>query len=94
MASASKRAAGSTGSSNNSKALPLAKVKANLSSVVSNVQNKRTTITILRRGLPVAQIVPVNEQPVSLYGCMRGTVREIGDIVGPTGIEWTVGDEQ
>jgi hypothetical protein len=33
-----------------------------------------------------------NEMP-SLYGSMRGTVVELGDIVGPTGEEWTVGDE-
>ncbi len=75
------------------KSIPLAKIKAEFSSIVSGVEKKRTPVIILRRGFPVAKIVPLGEEASSLYGSMRGTVREIGDIVGPTGIEWTVGDE-
>jgi prevent-host-death family protein len=72
----------------------IADAKANLSSIIKRVEKKRTPITILRRGVPVATITPVAPaQPVSLYGSMRGTVQELGDIIGPTGEEWTAGDE-
>jgi prevent-host-death family protein len=75
-------------------AVSIAEAKANLSSIVKSVQKKRTAITILRRGVPVATITPIAPtEPTSLYGSMRGTVQELGDIVGPTGVEWTAGDE-
>jgi prevent-host-death family protein len=76
------------------KTISVAKAKANLSSVLNGVEKKKTAVTILRRGIPVARIVPIpDNQPASGYGWMRGTVQELGDIVGPTGVEWTVGDE-
>lgn len=78
-----------------SQALSLAEAKAHFSSVVSEVQQTRTPVTILKRGVPVAAIVPVSkEERTSGYGCMRGTVRELGDVVGPTGKEWALKDEE
>ncbi|AEU35627.1 type II toxin-antitoxin system Phd/YefM family antitoxin [Granulicella mallensis] len=72
----------------------VAQAKANLSSLLKSVETDRTEITLMRRGVPVAKIVPLTEAtPVSGYGWMRGTVHEQGDIVGPTGEEWTVGNE-
>jgi prevent-host-death family protein len=78
----------------NARQLSIAEAKANFSSVVSGVERGRTPVTILRRGHPVAQIVPLAEERETLYGSMKGTVRELGDIVGPTGVEWTVGDDE
>jgi prevent-host-death family protein len=76
------------------KSVSIADAKATLSSLVTRVQTKRLPITILRRGVPVAQITPIDQpKPPSLYGSMRGTVQELGDIIGPTGVEWTAGDE-
>ena len=71
----------------------LAEAKAHFSKVVTRVEQRRQTVTILRRGRPVAQIVPIVEAAPSLYGSMRGTVVELGDIVGPAGEGWTVRDE-
>jgi len=76
------------------KTISVAYAKANLSSVLHGVEQRKASITILRRGVPVARIVPIAEEPaVSGYGWMRGTVQEYGDIVSPTGVEWNVGDE-
>ncbi len=75
-------------------AVSIADAKATFSSLITRVEAKRLPITILRRGVPVAQITPI-EQPnlASGYGWMRGTVQELGDIIGPTGVEWEAGDE-
>jgi prevent-host-death family protein len=74
--------------------LSLAVAKATLSAVVDSVKQRRVPVTILRRGVPVAQIVPFPGTPMpSLRGSMKGSGREIGDIVSPLGIEWTVNDE-
>jgi prevent-host-death family protein len=74
--------------------LSLAKAKATLSAVVDGVEQKRVPVTILRRGIPVAQIVPFPKKPApKLRGSMAGTVRVLGDIVSPLGIEWTVSQD-
>jgi prevent-host-death family protein len=71
----------------------LAQAKATFSAVVSSVEQKRRPITILRRGVPVAQIVPFPGAPASiLRGSMAGTGRELGDIVSPLDVEWSAGD--
>jgi prevent-host-death family protein len=71
----------------------VAQAKAHLSAVLESVEKRRRPITILRRGRAIAQIIPMQKEAPTLYGSMRGTVIELGDIVGPTGEEWTVGDE-
>lgn len=73
--------------------MSVAEAKAHLSAVIAKVEKRRRPVTILRRGRPVVQIVPVPVEAPTLYGSMRGTVVEIGDIVGPTGEDWGFGDE-
>lgn len=81
-------------SSSTAPTMSIAKAKANFSSLITSVEKKHGAVTILRRGVPVAKVVPINDDPVSLYGCMRGTVRELGDIIGPTGVEWALDGER
>jgi prevent-host-death family protein len=71
----------------------VAHAKAHLSAVIDSVEKRRRPVTILKRGRAVAQIIPIQIQIPSAYGSMRGTVIEVGDIVGPTGEEWTVDEE-
>jgi prevent-host-death family protein len=72
----------------------VADAKSKFSSVLSRVEKKRLPVTILRRGTPIAQIVPiVSSSKISQYGYMAGSAREIGDIVGPSGEEWTLLNE-
>jgi len=76
------------------KGTSIAEAKANFSSIINTVEQSRAEIIVMRRGTPVAKIVPFEQTvPSTGYGWMRGSVREIGDIVGPTGEEWTAGDE-
>ena len=75
------------------KSVSIAYAKAHFSSMVSGVQKKRSAITVLRRGVPVAQIVPLSDTPTPLFGSMQGTVQVLGDIIGPTGVEWTLKEE-
>lgn len=71
--------------------LPLAKVKATLSAVIDGVEQKRIPVIILRRGVPVAQIIPLSAAPVPvLRGSMKGTARERKDIVSFHSPEWTL----
>ena len=77
-----------------SSTVSVAVAKANLSAILKGVEKKHSPVTILRRGVPVAQIIPVPDQPAPLLrGSMAGTARILGDIVSPLGVEWTVDDE-
>ena len=74
--------------------MSIAEAKANFSTLITRVEKKHGPVTILRRGVPVAQIIPVPSIPVPrLRGSMAGTARELGDIISPLDIKWTVGDE-
>ena len=72
----------------------VAEAKAKLSSLLHSVETKHHPLTILRRGVPIAQIIPFPGTPKpSFLGSMKGTGRILGDIVNPYMEEWTVGDE-
>ncbi len=72
----------------------VATAKANLSALLKGVEQNREEVTLVRRGVPVAKIVPIADAGLqSGYGWMRGSVRELGDIVGPVGEEWDAGNE-
>ena len=49
---------------------------------------------ITKRGRPVAKLVPLDDEPEDIYGCMAGTGRILGDIVGPLDdLEWNADAE-
>jgi prevent-host-death family protein len=64
--------------------------KANCLRLMDEVAHERRPIIITKRGKPVAKLVPVEEEPVDLFGYMAGTAKICGDIIGPIeDLEWT-----
>ena len=57
--------------------------KANCLAVMDEVQAKRVTVVITKRGKPVAKLVPVEPQADDFFGCLRGKVKIVGDVVSP-----------
>ena len=57
--------------------------KAKCLKLMDEVAVQRTPIVITKRGKPIARLVPVDEAPVELFGRMAGTIKIVGDIVGP-----------
>ncbi len=62
--------------------------KAKCLHLLDEVQQSRQEIIVTKRGKPVARLVPMDEEPSTIFGRMKGTVEILGDIVGPTGEEW------
>lgn len=62
--------------------------KAKCLKVLDEVQRQRKQVTILKRGKPVAKLVPVTERSSSFIGSMKGTMEILGDIVAPLDVEW------
>ncbi|HLI76991.1 MAG TPA: type II toxin-antitoxin system Phd/YefM family antitoxin [Acidobacteriaceae bacterium] len=78
-----------------SRTASVAQAKASLPALLREVEENHIEITVLRRNVPVARIAPVegSSAPASGFGWMRGSVEELGDIVGPTGEAWDLDDE-
>jgi prevent-host-death family protein len=64
--------------------------KANCLAVMDEVQSKRVTVVITKRGKPVAKLVPVEPQADDILGFLRGKGKITGDVVSPalTPEEW------
>jgi prevent-host-death family protein len=63
--------------------------KAKCLRLLDEVARRQVAIVITKRGKAVAKLVPIEEKPVDIYGCMAGTARITGDVVGPiAGMEW------
>jgi prevent-host-death family protein len=64
--------------------------KANCLRLMDEVARQRRPIVITKRGKPVAKLAPVEEEGISLFGRMAGSIKICGDIIGPIDdVEWT-----
>jgi prevent-host-death family protein len=73
--------------------LPAGEFKAKCLQVIDEVQRLRMQVIITKRGKPVAKLVPLDEQPESFIGSMKGTMEIIGDIVAPIDVKWEADGE-
>ncbi len=70
-------------------------LRAECSRILDQVRKTRTPIRVTRFGEPLADIVPPSprKRTRDRLGCMVGTGRIVGDIVGPVGTkdDWEAG---
>ena len=57
---------------------------------MGEVQAKRETVAITKRGKPVAKLVPINTDQDEIFGFLAGKGKVMGDVVSPalTPEEW------
>lgn len=67
------------------KTMPAGKFKAQCLAVMDEVQSKRQSVLITKRGKPVAKLVPVekNGKKDDIFGFMAGKGKIVGDVVAP-----------
>jgi prevent-host-death family protein len=72
------------------KQIPAGVFKAKCLAIMDEVQANREPVLITKRGKPVAKLVPVNDQPKSIFGFYQGKGEILGDVVAPalTPEEW------
>jgi len=51
--------------------------------VMDEVQSKRESVVITKRGKPVAKLVPADKDTDDIFGFLAGKGRIIGDVVSP-----------
>jgi prevent-host-death family protein len=59
-----------------SETLTAASFKAHCLRLMDEVQQKKKSITITKRGAPIAKLVPVEGNDISIFGWMKGTIIE------------------
>lgn len=64
--------------------------KARCLELMDDVSGRGVRYVVTKRGVPVAELVPVVDARVTPIGHMQGTVVERGDTVGPDHAAWTV----
>jgi prevent-host-death family protein len=57
--------------------------KANCLALMDEVQAKRETVIITKRGKPVAKLVPVNAATDEIYNFLAGKGAITGDVLSP-----------
>lgn len=72
------------------KTMKASECKAKFLGVLDEVAAKHERIIVTKNGKPVAEIVPFVQKPKSLYGAMSGSIKVVGDLDEPLGVEWEV----
>ncbi|MDY7523497.1 MULTISPECIES: type II toxin-antitoxin system Phd/YefM family antitoxin [unclassified Sphingomonas] len=72
------------------KMIGAAEFKAKCLAILDEVQASGESITITKRGKPVATVSAVAEKtaPVARFGMMKGSITILGDIVSPIDPDW------
>ncbi len=67
--------------------ISISEFKATCLALLEKVQRTGQPLLITKRGVPIAQVLPPPPRRAtrSKFGCMAGTLKEIGDIVAPVG---------
>lgn len=70
------------------KKIAAAQFKAQCLQLMDDVKEKQLSFIITKHGIPVAKLVPINEQPMSLYGALKGAMNIKGDIISSVNEKW------
>ena len=65
------------------KTMPAGSFKVHCLAVMDEVQSKRETILITKRGKPVAKLVPADKDADDIYDFLAGKGSVVGDVVSP-----------
>lgn len=57
--------------------------KAKCLRLMDEVQHTREPLVITKKGRPVAKLVPADEPPKDIFGCLKGVIEVVGDIESP-----------
>lgn len=70
------------------KTISAAEFKARCLGLMENVAREGTSITITKRGKPIARLVPAETEHEPFLGSLRGLATYTGDLTEPTGEIW------
>jgi len=73
--------------------IPAGQFKTHCLELMDQVQKKKNTIIITKRGKPVAKLIPIDEEKIKLFGFLKGNLIEQGNIIDSIDTEWEASNE-
>lgn len=70
------------------KKIPAGQFKAECLKIMDEFQKKKIHIIITKRNIPVAEMIPIEEEKRASFGWMKGTGQVKGDIIEPIEEGW------
>lgn len=64
------------------------KFKAQCLKLMDEVNEQHISFVITKHGKPIAKLIPMNDEPIDSFGCLKHTVNIQGDIIEPIHVEW------
>lgn len=71
------------------KYLQAGQFKANCLKIMDEVSLSKQSIIITKRNRPVVRIIPFETKPNFIFGCMKGTIHILGDLISPIDEVWS-----
>ena len=65
------------------KTMAAGQFKARCLKVMDEVRSTREPVIITKKGRPVAKLVPAEDPSDDVFGCLRGQMKIVGDILSP-----------
>jgi prevent-host-death family protein len=65
------------------KTMAAGQFKARCLKVMDEVGSTREPVTITKHGRPVAKLVPVDGHQQDVFGCLKGVIEIVGDVMSP-----------
>ncbi len=77
------------------KQIPAGEFKAKCLYLMEVVKTQKTPIIITKRGIPIAQLTPIEEKhPPKIFGYLKDSITIEGDIISPIEENWEAENEQ
>lgn len=70
--------------------IAISQFKAHCVEIIEKVQADHQPVIITARGKPIAKVVPLNNNKVSLFGLLKHKAEIKGDIIAPIDEKWNV----
>ncbi len=72
--------------------IPAGQFKTHCLKLLDEVNQTHRSLVITKHGKPVAKVVPISasRKKKKLFGCMKGSVKILGDIVSPMPEVWNL----
>lgn len=70
-------------------AIPAGEFKAKCLHIMDEVNKNRQSITITKRGKPVARLIPFEDDRPKIFGKLKGSMTLLTDIVQPIDVIWS-----
>ena len=68
--------------------IPAGQFKACCLKIMDDVNLTKKGFIITKRNKPIAKIVPIKEEKILLFGCMKDSIQIIGNIIEPINEDW------